>query len=157
MFRILDKNTVKKSLSLWGRDLGVWLFFLFTFSCSRLPDVQGKGEAFLQGVWNQDSIAHKQELQAYTQHLFKFTCDSFYVDFVTHSKVNYYEEECYNGGLWKEYAKGTYQVRNDSLILVGDLPNPITNKRFLDVIEAGATLLTLKLKLGMPHNYSLKT
>lgn len=146
MFRILDKNTAKKSLSLWGRDLGVWLFFLFTFSCSRLPDVQGKGEAFLQGVWNQDSIAHKQELQAYTQHLFKFTCDSFYVDFVTHSKVNYYEEECYNGGLWKEYAKGTYQVRNDSLILVGDFTKSNYKQKVSGCYRSGRYITNFKVK-----------
>jgi hypothetical protein len=95
-------------------------FVLLILSCSRLPNVQGKGETFLQGVWSQDSIAHQQLLQAYTLHKFKFTCDSFYVDFVTHAKVNYYEEDCFNNGVWKEYAKGTYQVRNDTLVLVGD-------------------------------------
>ncbi|MFN0256064.1 fumarate hydratase [Pedobacter ureilyticus] len=95
-------------------------FLLLFFSCSRLPDVQGKGETFLQGVWNQDSIANQSQLQNYVKHHFKFTCDSFYVDFTTHSKVNYYEEECFNNGVWEEHAKGTYQVRNDTLILVGD-------------------------------------
>ncbi|MBB2150987.1 fumarate hydratase [Pedobacter sp. LMG 31462] len=88
-------------------------------ACSRLPNVQGKGEAFLQGVWNQDSIAHKEQLLNYTQHKFKFTCDSFYVDLTTHSKVNYYADSCFNNGVWKEYAKGVYEVRNDSLILEG--------------------------------------
>jgi hypothetical protein len=95
-------------------------FLLLFFSCSRLPDVQGKGETFLQGVWNQDSIVNQSQLQNYVKHHFKFTCDSFYVDFTTHSKVNYYEEECFNNGVWEEHAKGTYQVRNDTLILVGD-------------------------------------
>ena len=90
------------------------------FSCTRLPNIQGKGEAFLQGVWNQDSLGNQDQLQAYTQHHFKFTCDSFYVDFVTRAKVNYYEADCFNNGVWEEHAKGTYQVRNDTLILVGD-------------------------------------
>jgi len=87
--------------------------------CERRPNVQGNGEAFLQGVWNQDSITNSAKLMNYTQHKLKFTCDSFYVDLTTHSKVNYYEDPCYNNGVWKEYAKGVYQVRKDSLFLEG--------------------------------------
>ncbi|TKC02926.1 fumarate hydratase [Pedobacter frigoris] len=88
-------------------------------SCRRLPDIQGKGEGFLQGIWNQDSVAHAEKLLSYTLHNFKFTCDSFYVDMVTHSKANYYSDSCFNNGVWKEYAKGTYQVRSDTLFLLG--------------------------------------
>jgi len=88
-------------------------------SCERRPNVQGNGETFLQGVWNQDSIANSSTLMNYTQHHLKFTCDSFYVDMTTHSKVNYYEDPCYNNGVWKEYAKGVYEVRKDSLFLLG--------------------------------------
>jgi len=87
--------------------------------CERRPNVQGNGEVFLQGVWNQDSIANAAKLLNYTQHKIKFTCDSFYVDLTTHSKVNYYEDPCYNNGVWKEYAKGVYEVRKDSLFLEG--------------------------------------
>ncbi|MCX2482135.1 fumarate hydratase [Pedobacter sp. MR2016-24] len=87
--------------------------------CERRPNVQGNGETFLQGVWNQDSIANSSTLMNYTQHHLKFTCDSFYVDMTTHSKVNYYEDPCYNNGVWKEYAKGVYEVRKDSLFLLG--------------------------------------
>ncbi len=108
---------------IYKQKLGFLLFtfcFLLAASCTRLPNIQGKGEAFLQGVWNQDSLGSQDQLQAYTQHHFKFTCDSFYVDFVTHAKVNYYEADCFNKGVWEEHAKGTYQVRNDTLILVGD-------------------------------------
>ncbi len=123
MHKTLICRIVQKSLLLRGRDLGMGLclfYFLLATSCSRLPNIQGKGEAFLQGVWNQDSLGNQDQLQAYTQHHFKFTCDSFYVDFATRAKVNYYEGECFNNGLWEEHAKGTYQVRNDTLILVGD-------------------------------------
>lgn len=98
-------------------------FLLFIFgvaaSCRRLPNLQGEGSTFLQGVWNQDSIANADKLLNYTQHKFKFTCDSFYVDLTTHSKVNYYTDSCFNGGIWKEYAKGVYAVRGDSLFLEG--------------------------------------
>ena len=88
-------------------------------SCERRPNVQGNGETFLQGVWNQDSIANSSTLMNYTQHHLKFTFDSFYVDITSHSKVNYYEDPCYNNGVWKEYAKGVYEVRKDSLFLLG--------------------------------------
>ena len=96
------------------------LFCLMAFlGCERRPNVQGNGEVFLQGVWNQDSVANSATLMNYTQHKFKFTCDSFYVDLTTYSKVNYYEDPCYNNGVWKEYAKGVYEVRKDSLFLEG--------------------------------------
>jgi len=88
-------------------------------ACVRRPNVQGNGEVFLQGVWNQDSIANADKLMNYSEHKIKFTCDSFYVDLTTHSKVNYYEDPCYNNGVWKEYAKGVYEVRKDSLFLQG--------------------------------------
>lgn len=94
-------------------------FILLVSACQRLPDVQGKGEVFLQGVWNQDSVPYSSTLLKYTEHKLKFTCDSFYVDLVTHSKVNYYEDTCFNKGIWQEFAKGVYVVRNDSLFLEG--------------------------------------
>lgn len=87
--------------------------------CERRPNVQGNGEVFLQGIWDQDSIPNADKLMSYTSHRFKFTCDSFYVDLTTHAKVNYYEDPCFNNGVWKEYAKGVYEVRKDSLFLEG--------------------------------------
>jgi len=92
---------------------------MFSLACRRLPDVQGNGAPFLQGVWQQDSIAHADRLLNYTEHMFKFTCDSFYIEMTTHSKVNYYEDSCYHNGLWREYAKGTYHVRSDTVFLLG--------------------------------------
>jgi hypothetical protein len=92
---------------------------LLSLGCSPRPNIQGKGEIFMQGVWNQDSVAFSSKLSNYTQHHFKFTCDSFYVDLTTHSKVNFYEDSCYNNGVWKEYAKGVYAVRGDTLFLGG--------------------------------------
>ena len=86
-------------------------------ACTRLPNVQGKGEDFMQGVWNQDSVAYSNKLSNYTKHHFKFTCDSVYIDFETHSEVNFYEDSCYNNGIWKEYAKGVYGVKGDTLIV----------------------------------------
>lgn len=120
--------------------------FLLVFSCSRLPNVQGKGETFLQGIWDQDSIANKEKLQSYTQHQFKFTCDSFYVDFTTHSKVNYYEADCFNNGVWKEHAKGVYQVRNDTLILVGDFTKENYKQKISGCYRNGRYMSNFKVK-----------
>jgi hypothetical protein len=92
---------------------------LASSSCRRLPNVQGEGAALVQGIWGQDSTAHADKLLSYTRHQFRFSCDSFYVDLTTHSKVNYYEDSCFNNGIWKEYAKGVYTLRNDSLFLEG--------------------------------------
>lgn len=96
------------------------LFFcalLLFAACKFRPNIQGKGIAFMQGVWNEDSVAFSNKLTNYTQHHFKITCDSIYIDIVTHSKVNFYEDSCYNNGVWREYAKGVYSVRNDTLFV----------------------------------------
>lgn len=94
-------------------------FYLLPFlsACSSRPNIQGKGEAFMQGVWNQDSVAFSNKLSNYTQHHFKITCDSIYIDLITHSKLNLYEDSCYNNGVWKEYAKGVYAVKGDTLFV----------------------------------------
>jgi len=96
-----------------------FVFYLLPFltACSPRPNIQGKGEMFLQGVWNEDSVAFSSKLSNYTEHRLKFTCDSVYLDLVTHSKVNFYEDSCFNKGVWKEYAKGVYAVRGDTLFI----------------------------------------
>ena len=95
---------------------------LFTLSilqlaCSPRPNIQGKGEDFMQGVWNEDSVAFSNKLSNYTQHHFKISCDSIYIDLVTKSKLNLYEDSCFNNGVWKEYAKGVYAVKGDTLFV----------------------------------------
>ncbi len=81
--------------------------------------MQGSGVDFLQGEWIQDSIPYKEQLLEYTRHKFVFTCDSFYVQFETHAKVNHYQDSCFSNGSWIEYAKGTYLQRNDTIYLDG--------------------------------------
>ena len=88
-------------------------------SCKFNPNLQGRGEDFLQGEWQEDSILHKEKLLEYTRHSFKFTCDSFYASLETHSKVNRYADSCFKNGIWKEYAKGTYILKKDTLYLIG--------------------------------------
>lgn len=122
------------------------LFIALFFACKPRPNIQGRGETFIQGVWNQDSIANKSKLLNYTEYHFKFTCDSFYLDLTTHSKVNYYAEECYNGGVWKEYAKGIYQVRNDSLFLVGDFTKSNYKQKISGCYRNGRYMVNFVIK-----------
>jgi hypothetical protein len=126
------------------------LYFCFLVLCSltactRLPDIQGKGAEFLQGVWNQDSIANSDRLLNYTQHKFKFTCDSFYVDLTTYSKVNYYEDSCYNKGVWREYAKGTYAVRADTLFLSGTYTKANYKQKISGCYQIGQYIKNFKI------------
>lgn len=126
-------------------------------SCSRLPNVQGKGEAFLQGVWNQDSIPNAGKLLSYTQHKFKFTCDSFYVDLTTHSKVNYYPDSCFNNGTWKEFAKGVYEVRNDSLILEGTYTKANYKQKISGCYQIGRYIKSFYIKSFEPTKLMLQS
>lgn len=121
-------------------------FLLLLSACTRLPNVQGNGEAVLQGVWNQDSITNAKQLLNYTQHKFKFSCDSFYVDLTTHSKVNYYEEDCFNKGVWKEYAKGTYAVKGDTLFLMGTFTKANYKQKVSGCYRNGRYLSNFKIK-----------
>ncbi len=137
----------------------ILIFFvtiLFLSACTRLPNVQGKGEAFIQGIWTQDSVANSEKLQAYTMHQFKFTCDSFYVDLTTHAKVNYYEEACFNSGHWKEYAKGVYQVRNDTLFLVGDFTKSNYKQKVSGCYRSGRYITNLKVKTWSANQIQLE-
>lgn len=115
-------------------------------ACRRLPNVQGKGETFLQGVWSQDTLLNADKLLSYTQHKFKFTCDSFYVDLVTHAKVNYYSDSCFNDGVWKEYAKGVYEVKGDSLFLVGTYTKENYKQKISGCYKIGRYLKTFYIK-----------
>lgn len=140
---------------MWKLMLSLLLIVGLFTACSRLPNVQGKGEAFLQGVWNQDSIAHKEQLLNYTQHKFKFTCDSFYVDLTTYSKVNYYSDSCFNNGVWKEYAKGVYEVRNDSLILEGTYTKSNYKQKVTGCYQIGRYVRSFVVKSFEPKKLSL--
>ncbi|MDR6785956.1 hypothetical protein ABIE26_004575 [Pedobacter africanus] len=133
------------------------LMVCISASCRRLPDVQGKGEAFLQGVWNQDSIANADKLLNYTLHKFRFTCDSFYVDLTTHSKVNYYSDSCFNGGVWKEYAKGVYEVRADSLFLVGTYTKANYKQKISGCYQIGRYIQTFYIKAAGQDQLKLES
>jgi len=126
--------------------LGFVLVFVSGVSCRRLPNIQGKGSLFLQGIWNEDRVENSERLLNYTQYKLKFTCDSFYVDLTTHSKVNYYEENCFNNGIWKEYAKGVYQLKNDTLLLDGTYTKANYKQKVSGCYNIGRFLKTFVVK-----------
>lgn len=143
-----------KRFYLFALVFGLSAFF---FSCTRLPNVQGKGEALLQGVWNQDSIANSNELLSYTQHHFKISCDSFYVALTTHAKVNYYSDSCFNKGIWKEYAKGTYVVKGDTLLLTGTFTKANYKQKVSGCYRNGRYLSNFKIKSSAANSLVLES
>lgn len=92
---------------------------LFIAACRFNPNLQGEGTEYIQGVWHEAGMPYQKNLLQHTIHDFKFTCDSFYVTLKTIARANIYPDSCYNNGLWLEYAKGIYVIRNDTLILKG--------------------------------------
>ena len=101
------------------------LFLLFALcsllfaSCKFNPNLQGRGTDFMQGVWQEEHVLYQDKLLQYTQHNFTFTCDSFYLTMNTVAKVNTYADSCFNNGKWTEYAKGTYMIKKDTLLING--------------------------------------
>ena len=92
---------------------------LLTASCKFNPDMQGHGQSYLQGEWQQDTSALQKKLVNYSLYNIKFTCDSFFVRIKTFSKVNTGADSCTKGGHWTEYAKGYYEQKNDTLHVKG--------------------------------------
>lgn len=92
---------------------------MLLLSCTLNPNVADAGDAYLQGDWEEDSIAYKDQLASYEKYKFRFTCDSFYLEILNFSKVNFDTGDCYSGNTWKEYAKGVYTVNLDTLLLNG--------------------------------------
>jgi hypothetical protein len=107
------------------------LFYLFIFpltlcllsACKFNPDMQGKGESYLQGEWQQDSVKEQKKLTTYSLYRLTFNCDSFYLRINTFSKVNFGNDTCMNSGRWIEYAKGQYAQNHDTLHLKGQFCN----------------------------------
>ncbi|OCX50382.1 hypothetical protein BEL04_21595 [Mucilaginibacter sp. PPCGB 2223] len=99
------------------------LFALGLTACSFNPNYQGKGVAYLQGEWRQDSVASEKRLVNYALYHFTFSCDSFFVRMENYSTVNYGADTCMKNGHWFEYAKGSYEVSGDTLHIKGFYAN----------------------------------
>jgi len=120
---------ISKALLHW-RGVGVrsFAFLILTFyllltACSPNPNLQGKGEGYLQGEWRQDSIPRQKQLLSYSLYNFKFTCDSVYIELNEYSRVNTGMDSCMLSGYWKEYIRGTYSQHNDTLRIRGNFCN----------------------------------
>lgn len=135
----------------------VLLCCLVFSACRRLPDIQGEGSPIMQGVWNQDTIPNSEKLLNYTAHRFKFSCDSFYVDLTTHSTVNYYADSCFNNGIWKEYAKGVYQVRSDSLFLEGTYTKANYKQKVSGCYQIGQYIKSFKIQSAKKNQLLLES
>jgi hypothetical protein len=98
-------------------------FCLLIASCSLNPNLQGKGETYIQGEWKQDSIPMQKQLLSYSLYNFKFSCDSVFVQINSYSKVNSGADSCMNAGHWTEYIRATYKQSNDTLHLKGQFCN----------------------------------
>lgn len=92
-------------------------------ACWFNPNTQGKGEVYLQGEWQQNSVPNQKQLLEYSLYHLKFSCDSFFMQVHSFSKVNSGPDTCMRSGHWSEYIKGTYQQRNDTLHLKGQFCN----------------------------------
>ena len=92
-------------------------------SCTPNANLQGKGEVYLQGEWQQDTIPQEKQLLQYSIYHFKFSCDSVFVQINSVSKVNNGPDTCMRSGHWSEYVKGTYQQRSDTLHIRGQFCN----------------------------------
>jgi hypothetical protein len=101
-----------------------FLLFALSFGCWFNPNVQGKGDVYLQGEWQQDSVPNQKRLLEYSLHHLKFSCDSFYIQINSFSKVNNSADTCLHSDHWSEYIKGTYRQRNDTLFIKGQFCNP---------------------------------
>jgi hypothetical protein len=110
-------------IKLTGRHLhrGVWLLLLAccVMACRFNPPYQGRGTDYLQGQWQQDSVAGQQMLTNYSLYNVRFSCDSFFIQMRNFTRVNYGADSCMRGGKWTEYAAGTYSQQTDTLKLKG--------------------------------------
>ena len=100
-----------------------FLLLAFGSGCWPNPNKQTPGEGYLQGEWQQDSIAGQKQLLSYSLYHLKFSCDSFFVSIKSVSKVNTGADTCMRSGHWDEYVRGTYDQRHDTLHLKGQFCN----------------------------------
>ncbi|MGZ3873867.1 MAG: hypothetical protein ACXVJD_13175 [Mucilaginibacter sp.] len=99
------------------------LITTFGFSCRFNPDMQTPGQNYLQGEWQQDSVAGQKQLVSFSLYRLKFSCDSFFVAIHSYSKVNTGADTCMRSGRWTEYCRGTYEQKHDTLHMKGQFCN----------------------------------
>jgi hypothetical protein len=123
-----------------------FLGMMFLAGCKFNPNVQDKGADMVQGEWAEQPVAFQNDLLQYTQHDFRFSCDSFYVTLRTRAKTNIYPDSCFNKGSWTEYAKGTYRQGNDTLYLSGTFTKANWKQKITGCYRTGQYLDALIIK-----------
>ncbi|RCH55731.1 fumarate hydratase [Mucilaginibacter hurinus] len=128
-----------KTFQLSSLCFGLFLLFIFfCYACSFNPAVQSRGEGYLQGEWQQDSLYTGKQLVSYSLSNIKFSCDSFYITVNTVSNINYGADSCMKHGRWTEYIRGKYSQKKDTLHLKGFFYNANgTFKTVNDCFRAG--------------------
>lgn len=65
----------------------------------------------------------QKKLMEYSLYRVTFSCDSFYMQIKSFSKVNNGADTCTRSGQWIEYVKGAYQQHTDTLRVRGQFCN----------------------------------
>jgi hypothetical protein len=113
-------------------------FLLSALSCHFNPNMQTPGQGYLQGEWQQDSVAGQKQLISYSLYHLRFSCDSFFMAIHSYSKVNSDGDSCTSRGHWAEYCKGTYTQKHDTLHMRGLFCNAdMTIKYDKDCLRTG--------------------
>ena len=125
MRKLSDLFQKRLVLSAFNAKLFAFCFVLCAFcsSCRFNPNMQTRGQNYLQGEWQQDSVTNQKQLITYSLYNLKFSCDSFFVAIHSFSKVNTGADTCMKSGKWTEYCRGTYDQSNDTLHLKGQFCN----------------------------------
>ena len=105
------------------RLLAFTCIIVFCSACHFNANMQTRGQVFLQGEWQQDSIPKQKQLVSYSLYHLRFSCDSFFISISSFSKVNTGPDSCMDSGHWTEYTRGTYVQKNDTLHLKGQFCN----------------------------------
>ncbi len=71
--------------------------------------------------------------------------------------MNYYADSCFNNGVWKEYAKGVYVVRGDSLFMEGDYTKPNYKQKVSGCYHTGRYIKSFYIKSMEPEAIQLQS
>lgn len=91
-----------------------------------------------------------------TRYTFTFTCDSFYAEMNTQAKVKQYPGDCFNGGKWTEYAKGTYVTRQDTVFINATFTHSNFKQKLSGCYRIGQYLPVFVLKAARGDTLRLK-
>ncbi len=101
------------------RNLIIAFSIMLLGACKSNGKLQPKGDDRLQGIWQEQKSTVKDSLLSSEYMILELKCDSFYLTLNVFSKDNVMNDTCFGNGNWKEYAKGTYLIKDDTIALMG--------------------------------------